>query len=94
MEITLVFQICVRVLQWRIGLLREYASGLIHQPRLAEKFSGEELQVEAGLAYEFIRNRLIQINCDHKSITISFQSNGIGQLDIRIEHRVESCSMA
>ncbi len=77
-----------------ISLAREYSSRLIHQPRLAEQISREQLEIEADLAFPILRQRLVEI--DRHPETVTFQRrdpNLVAEVEIGVIDRIETLSV-
>ena len=78
----------------RVGLAGVYACLSVHYPRLAEKVSREEFEVESDFSDEEIWYRPVKVYGHFHAFAYSLYLHCIVEMEIRIDHRVEAGHVA
>ena len=77
-----------------VGLLGIDAALVVHNPGFAEERAGEEFEVEAYLADEFLRNGAVEVDGYFDVFSLGFHAHIVLQLEVGINHGIESGEVA
>ncbi len=86
--------LAVIVLHRAIGLTGEQAGLIVHQPRLAEQLTGEQLEIEADLAFPILWQRFVEIDRNLKGVAVQRRdADMIAEIEVGIVDRIETLAI-